>query len=150
MFITFGLVHRKYRGPPAPLPITPPKKVAPLSCRLTGVVRSAGLSWPTGGRARRGPVPGDRLAYRLGLGVGEGEVERLGDLSLGVGDHDAGLFFDRRAPLRVVTGHSGAVAQQPEQRVGDGWLARAVAADEPAHRGQVFAEPPSRDDHHGP
>jgi len=68
-------------------------------------------------------VPGDHLAYRLGLGVGEGEVDRLGDLSLGVGDDDAGLFLDRRAPLGVVTGHGGAVAQQPEQRMADGRLA---------------------------
>jgi OB-fold nucleic acid binding domain len=33
-------------------------------------------------------VPCDQLAYRLGLGVGEGEVSRLGDLPLGVGDDD--------------------------------------------------------------
>ena len=70
-----------------------------------------------------GSVPGDHLAYCLGLGVREGEVERLGDLAFGVGDDDAGLFFDCRVPLRVVTSHGGAVAQQPEECVGDRWLA---------------------------
>ena len=73
--------------------------------------------------AGQGPVPSDRFAYCLGLGVGEGEVGRLGDLSLGVGDDDVGLFFDRRAALGVITGHGGAVAQQPEQRMGNGGLA---------------------------
>ena len=36
-------------------------------------------------------MPGDQLAYRLGLGMCEGEVERLGDLSFSVGDDDTGL-----------------------------------------------------------
>jgi len=57
-----------------------------------------------------GPVPGHLPTHRLGLGVGEGEVERLGDLTLGVGHDDAGLFFDRRVPLRIITSHGGAVA----------------------------------------
>ncbi len=77
--------------------------------------------------AGHGPVPSDRLAYCLGLGVG---------------NDDAGLFFDRRAPFGVITGDGGAVAQQPEQRIGNGWLTGAVTADEPAHHRQVFREPP--------
>jgi len=50
------------------------------------------------------------LAHRFGFGVREGEVHRLGDLALGVGDDDARLFFDRRGPLWIATGDSGAVA----------------------------------------
>jgi hypothetical protein len=81
--------------------------------------------------------------------VREGEVGRLGGLPLGVGDDDACLFLDRRGSLAIAAGYGGAAAQQPEQRTGDGWLAGAVAADRPAHHGQVVRESPPRDDHRG-
>jgi hypothetical protein len=83
-------------------------------------------------------VPGQDLADRFGFGVREGQAEGLGDLSFGVGDDDACLFFDRREPFRIVTSSGGAVAQQPEQRIGNGGLAGAVAADEPAHHREVI------------
>ena len=91
---------------------------------------------------------GDGVEHGLRFGVREVEVGGLGDFSFGVGDDDPGLLFDGRVPLGVVSGHGGAVAEQPEQRVGDGRLAGAVAADEPAHHRQVVAEPPGRDDDH--
>ena len=43
----------------------------------------AGCALP---RCRVSQLPGDGLAYRICLGVREGEVDGLGDLSFGVGD----------------------------------------------------------------
>jgi hypothetical protein len=40
----------------------------------------------------------------------EGEIGRLCDLSLGVGDDDARLFFDSCTPVGIVAGHGSAVA----------------------------------------
>ena len=74
----------------------------------------------------------------------------MGDLSSGVHEDDVGLFFDCGAPLTIVADHGGAVVQQPEQRMGEGWLAGAVAADEPTHHREVFGETPPWNDHGGP
>jgi hypothetical protein len=38
----------------------------------------------------------------------------------------------------------GAVAQQPEHRLGDGRFAGTVPADQPAGHGEVLREPPAR------
>ena len=79
------------------------------------------------------PALGRRLAHGFRFGARESQVGGLGDFSFGVGDDEVCLFVDRRVPLGIVTGHGGAAAQQPEQRLGDGGLASAVAADQPAH-----------------
>ena len=47
--------------------------------------------------------------------MGEDEVGGLGDFPFGVGDDEPGLLFDGRAPLGVVPGDGGAVAEQSEQ-----------------------------------
>jgi hypothetical protein len=65
--------------------------------------------------------------------VGEGEIRGLGDFPVGVGDDDPNLLSDGRAVPWVVSGYGGAVAEQPQQGVGDGRLAGSVAADEAAH-----------------
>jgi len=74
---------------------------------------------------RLGPGLGHRLEHRLGLGVREVEVRGLGNFPFGVGDDDPGLLADGRAMLGVVCGDGGAVAEQAQQRVRDGWLAGA-------------------------
>ena len=54
-----------------------------------------------------------------------------------------------RGPSGGVVGQDGgAVVQQPEQRHRQGGFARAVAANQPAHGGQVVAEPPAGHDDH--
>ena len=93
---------------------------------------------------------GHHSTHGLRLRVREGKVDRLRDLTLGVGDDDACLFFDRRVPLGIVGDHVGAVAQQSKQRMGDGWLAGAVTTDEPTHHREVFRKPPPRNDYRRP
>ena len=91
-------------------------------------------------------MPEHCLAQRFCFGVCGGKVGRLRDFPFCVGDDDVCLVLDRRAEFRVVAGDVGAGAEQPEQRVGHGWLAGAVAADEAAHHREVFGETPSRHD----
>src|SRR5215467_4158571 len=141
--------------PSTSVPASPGRTLGAHEIRAAGRVsprwrRGWWLAGTTGWWRWRGLVPGEDLAHRFGSGVRVGQVGWLGDLAVGVGDDDACLFFDRRGPLRVATGDGGAVAQQPQQRIGDGGLAGAVAADEPAHHGEVVGEPPARDDHRGP
>lgn len=56
----------------------------------------------------------------------EGEIGRLCDLSLGVGEDDVRLFLDRCAPAGIVTGHGSAATQQAKQPNG---YVRASAID---------------------
>jgi hypothetical protein len=83
--------------------------------------------------ASPGWVLSHRSEHRLGLGVRHVEVCGLGDFPFGVGDDEPNLLSDGRAVPEVVSDHGGAVAEQPQQRVGDGRLAGSVAADEAAH-----------------
>jgi hypothetical protein len=72
------------------------------------------LTRQSASRLRPGLVRGQRLEQRLGFGLGQAEVGRLGDFSFGVGDDDPGLLLDGRASLGVVPGNGGAVAEQTE------------------------------------
>jgi hypothetical protein len=133
-----------------------PPRPGPLPCGVG--LRGAGDRGVAGARpggagaagrssSWRGPVPEHCLAQRFGFGVRGDEVGGLRDFPFGVGDDDVCLVLDRRAEFGVVAGHVGAGFEQPEQRVGHGWLVGAVTADEAAHHGEVFGEsPPGHDD----
>ena len=76
----------------------------------------------------RGPVSEHCPAHRFCFGVCGGKVGRLRDFPFGIGDDDACLLLDRGAELGVAACYVGAGGEQPEQCIGHGWLARAVAA----------------------